>query len=206
MTEDEELLIAVANTAHGEHDEFADTASVRAWWHARGEPVRPDAWWHARAEPVRPDGWWHARGEPDRPDAWWHADGKPDRPDAAEDVELLRELRTVIRGLALRNNGIEPDPSGTPGLDALTLRLDLTGPPTLRSGVPGDLARDIAAATVAALLRARARPSWPRLKACRGDDCRWVFLDGSRNGSRRWCAMAECGNRAKVAAFRSRHR
>jgi predicted RNA-binding Zn ribbon-like protein len=190
MTEDEELLIAVANTAHGEHDEFADAASVGAWWLTRGEPVRPDTRWHARGEPVRRDAWWHAPGEPVRPEA----------------AEMLCELRTVIRGLALRNNGIEPDPSGTPGLDALALRLDLTGPPTLRAGVSGDLVRDVAAATVAALLRAQARPSWPRLKACRGDDCRWVFLDGSRNASRRWCAMAECGNRAKVAAFRSRHR
>jgi predicted RNA-binding Zn ribbon-like protein len=91
-------------------------------------------------------------------------------------------------------------------LTDLSLRLDLTGALSLRAGDPGDLARDIAAATVSALLRATARPDWARVKACRGDDCRWVFVDGSRNGSRRWCAMANCGNRAKVAAFRLRHR
>ena len=119
---------------------------------------------------------------------------------------MLRTLRGLIRGLALRNNGIEPDPADLSGLDGLTLRPDLRGSPSLRADPSGDLARDVSAATVTALLRATARPAWPRFKACRGDDCRWVFVDGSRNTSRRWCAMANCGNRAKMATFRDRHR
>ena len=118
---------------------------------------------------------------------------------------MLRTLRGLIRGLALRNNGIEPDLSPF-DLQPLALRVDLQGVPSLRPETPGDLAQDISAATVTALLRAMARPSWPRFKACRGDDCRWVFLDGSRNTSRRWCDMANCGNRAKAATFRDRHR
>ena len=126
---DEELLIAVANTAHGETDEFADPGSVRAWWRSVGAPV-----------PTR-----RARS------ATQHG------------VTMLRELRSLIRGLALRNNEV-------------------------------------------ALLRAMAKPGWRRFKACRGDDCRWVFIDGSRNTSRRWCDMANCGNRAKLATFRARHR
>jgi len=28
--------------------------------------------------------------------------------------------------------------------------------------------------------------------------CTWLFLDRSRNRSRRWCSMATCGNRAKA--------
>src|SRR5690242_976035 len=36
---DDELLIAVANTAHGESDELADAGSVRAWWRSVGAPV-----------------------------------------------------------------------------------------------------------------------------------------------------------------------
>jgi predicted RNA-binding Zn ribbon-like protein len=39
-----------------------------------------------------------------------------------------------------------------------------------------------------------------------GEGDEWVFLDSSRNTSRRWCDMAACGNRAKSASFRSRHR
>jgi len=166
---DEELVVAVANTAHGERDELADAGSVRAWWRALGAAA-------------------------------------PTSGSAEESVATLRALRGLIRGLALRNNGIEPDLSGTSALDGLALRLDLRGAPSLRAEEPGDLARDISAATVAALLRATARPGWSRVKACRGEDCRWVYIDGSRNTSRRWCAMANCGNRAKMATFRDRHR
>jgi predicted RNA-binding Zn ribbon-like protein len=43
-----------------------------------------------------------------------------------------------------------------------------------------------------------------RVAQCGGEDCHWLFLDTSRNRSRRWCDMAECGNRAKVRRFRSR--
>jgi predicted RNA-binding Zn ribbon-like protein len=37
-----------------------------------------------------------------------------------------------------------------------------------------------------------------RVRECAADDCRWLFLDRSRNRSRRWCDMAQCGNRAKA--------
>ncbi len=37
-----------------------------------------------------------------------------------------------------------------------------------------------------------------RVRQCPGDDCGWLFLDTSRNHSRRWCAMEDCGNRAKA--------
>lgn len=38
-----------------------------------------------------------------------------------------------------------------------------------------------------------------RVRECPGDDtCGWLFLDTSRNGSRRWCDMQTCGNRAKA--------
>ena len=41
-----------------------------------------------------------------------------------------------------------------------------------------------------------------RVKQCGG--CPWLFLDASRNHSRRWCDMRDCGNRHKVRKFRSR--
>ncbi|WYQ42392.1 ABATE domain-containing protein [Bacillus sp. FSL W7-1321] len=40
-----------------------------------------------------------------------------------------------------------------------------------------------------------------RVKKCEGDPCGWLFLDTSRNRSRRWCSMADCGNRAKAKRF-----
>ena len=57
------------------------------------------------------------------------------------------------------------------------------------------------------------RPLWPvavsavtlaastdaeRVKECGSDNCNWLFLDTSKNRSRRWCDMKECGNRAKA--------
>jgi predicted RNA-binding Zn ribbon-like protein len=45
-----------------------------------------------------------------------------------------------------------------------------------------------------------------RLRQCGGDNCGWVFEDTSRNRSRQWCDMQDCGNVAKVRRFRSRRR
>jgi predicted RNA-binding Zn ribbon-like protein len=64
-----------------------------------------------------------------------------------------------------------------------------------------------------------ARPLWPiarsafeliedadpaRLKLCPAADCGWIFLDRSKNNSRRWCDMRVCGNREKVRRFYER--
>ena len=37
----------------------------------------------------------------------------------------------------------------------------------------------------------------PRIKVCASTTCQWLFLDTSKNGSRRWCRMDVCGNREK---------
>jgi predicted RNA-binding Zn ribbon-like protein len=65
------------------------------------------------------------------------------------------------------------------------------------------------------------RPLWPlalsaaellasadlsRVRQCRGESCGWMFLDTSRNRSRQWCDMKDCGNLAKVRRFRRRLR
>jgi predicted RNA-binding Zn ribbon-like protein len=45
-----------------------------------------------------------------------------------------------------------------------------------------------------------------RLRLCGGDHCGWLFLDLSKNSSRRWCDMATCGNVAKARRFQKRQR
>jgi predicted RNA-binding Zn ribbon-like protein len=45
-----------------------------------------------------------------------------------------------------------------------------------------------------------------RLRVCQNAQCRWVFHDGTRSGTRRWCSMAVCGNRAKLRRYRHRRR
>jgi predicted RNA-binding Zn ribbon-like protein len=37
-----------------------------------------------------------------------------------------------------------------------------------------------------------------RVRECEGEGCGWLFLDLSKNRSRKWCDMADCGNRAKA--------
>jgi predicted RNA-binding Zn ribbon-like protein len=45
------------------------------------------------------------------------------------------------------------------------------------------------------------------VRECAASDCRWLFLDRSRNHSRRWCDMKACGNRAKARRhYRRQHR
>ena len=43
-----------------------------------------------------------------------------------------------------------------------------------------------------------------RLRECGGDDCGWLFEDTSKNRSRQWCDMQDCGNLAKVRRYRTR--
>lgn len=46
-----------------------------------------------------------------------------------------------------------------------------------------------------------------RVKLCSLDDgCGWLFLDTSKNGSRRYCNMAGCGNRARFRRYYARKR
>jgi predicted RNA-binding Zn ribbon-like protein len=45
-----------------------------------------------------------------------------------------------------------------------------------------------------------------RIKQCQGDKCGWLFLDTTKNKSRRWCEMEVCGNRAKQKRLAARTR
>ncbi len=47
-------------------------------------------------------------------------------------------------------------------------------------------------------------PDVRHVRACKSDTCRWVFLDTSKNHSRRWCDMKICGNRMKARRFQAR--
>jgi predicted RNA-binding Zn ribbon-like protein len=45
-----------------------------------------------------------------------------------------------------------------------------------------------------------------RIRRCANDVCNWLFLDTSRNRTRQWCVMKDCGNLSKVRRFRAKHR
>jgi predicted RNA-binding Zn ribbon-like protein len=66
-----------------------------------------------------------------------------------------------------------------------------------------DLPRWQVAASASALLASDLRYA---IKQCPGDQCGWVFVDESRNQSRRWCSSSMCGNRARARAHYERTR
>jgi len=70
---------------------------------------------------------------------------------------------------------------------------------------PGSLIADRVAAGAVELLR---DAELARLRRCPPDagGCGWVFLDRSRNGSRRWCRMADCGTTVKARRLTERRR
>lgn len=47
-------------------------------------------------------------------------------------------------------------------------------------------------------------PQASRIRICAAEGCGWVFVDTSKNGTRRWCSMKLCGNREKAARFKAR--
>jgi predicted RNA-binding Zn ribbon-like protein len=55
-----------------------------------------------------------------------------------------------------------------------------------------------------ALARLVCEEDFSYVKACEGPKCTLLFVDHTRGHARRWCSMAICGNRAKVAAHRKR--
>jgi predicted RNA-binding Zn ribbon-like protein len=45
-----------------------------------------------------------------------------------------------------------------------------------------------------------------KVRGCGNPECRWLFLDTSKNHTRRWCDMKICGNRMKARRFKAQHR
>lgn len=72
--------------------------------------------------------------------------------------------------------------------------------------VGAPLERIMLAETCMALVTVFVAKEWSRLRICAGEDCDAVIVDLSRNRSRRYCDVANCGNRANVAAYRARRR
>jgi predicted RNA-binding Zn ribbon-like protein len=117
-------------------------------------------------------------------------------------------LRDGLRAAMLGHHDREPRP--VPAeldevLAGLPVRVSLTrGVPSLlpaKGGVTGGLSR-----LATAIMETVADGTWPRLKVCQEESCRWAFLDTSKNRSRAWCSMQACGNRTKTRAYRARRR
>ena len=66
----------------------------------------------------------------------------------------------------------------------------------------------IAALMLSAQAHAQASVTSPaRVRMCEAPDgCGWLFYDETRNGTRRWCSMKDCGNRAKARRHYARNK
>src|SRR5439155_15027149 len=138
----------------------------------------------------------------------WLAERLGRRP-TGQGLARAERVREALRALLLANNGVSADVAAAETeLDSSARRARLA----LRFGAGARLEGSAAGTDavlgeiLAAVAKAMADGRWGRLKACRADDCRWVFLDNARNRSRVWCSMAVCGNRTKTRAYRARAR
>jgi predicted RNA-binding Zn ribbon-like protein len=121
-------------------------------------------------------------------------------------LTAARELREVIyRVIFGRINGANPTDADVTALNAAARR----SPVELSLAGDGAVRR---AGTVSQLLSAVARDALDLLgsdqiglvRECDGPRCTRLYVDSSRARNRRWCSNTECGNQAKVAAFRRR--
>ncbi len=132
---------------------------------------------------------------------------------AAAALADARRVRAALRSLA-EGGGADHAPRADAvseinrvlGRSAGTRRLELRGDGTFaRSFVPGG---DAFAGLMIPLVESAAdsliHAELSRVRHCAGAHCRRVFYDTTKNGARRWCDMATCGNRAKAARHRAR--
>jgi predicted RNA-binding Zn ribbon-like protein len=109
-----------------------------------------------------------------------HADG-------ADAARLYAGCAGLLRGTRVRARGgtLTAEPADRPRANAGVERLVLW--PVLWSA-----------------MRLFAAPELAHVRKCAAPNCGWLFVDGTKNRSRRWCDMRVCGNRDKVRRYRRR--
>jgi len=135
-------------------------------------------------------------------------------PAAAERaLASMNELRLTLRRLVgSLEQGQDPGSEDLSPINRWARRLALSREVKVgRNGIEFALKQDLPALELpclrvtAAALALLENPPATRLKRCRSRDCGWMFVDGSKNRSRRWCDMAVCGNLSKAKRFRARY-
>jgi predicted RNA-binding Zn ribbon-like protein len=150
-------------------------------------------------------------GEPAGLYGWVEAAHLPGGLDLAvteADLAVVRQVRDALfRMAADRAHGRDLDRADVAVVNAAAAKAPLV------ARIAADGSRQWAGgATVEQLLSTVARdavdlftgPYATRIRECGSHDCFLLFVDTSRPGRRRWCAMERCGNRNKVRAHRAR--
>lgn len=141
--------------------------------------------------------------------AWTVAGGLLDTPPdcTRDDLARATELREAAYRMTLAVMHGEPLPDADRRLVNNTARgalPEVTLRPDGRLHHTGTIDSALAAIARSAI-ELCGGPDRNRIKECGREECTRLYIDTSRGGSRRWCEMGVCGNRAKSAAFRARN-
>ena len=124
-----------------------------------------------------------------------------DEQDLAHALELRSGIVDVARALA---DGHKIPEDALARIDILTARPGIPeqvdAPRAVVPLWPVECALTSIAGNAAVIFSSR----FIRVRVCAGQDCGLIFYDGAAAGTRRWCSMSRCGNRAKVRAHRER--
>jgi predicted RNA-binding Zn ribbon-like protein len=144
--------------------------------------------WRLTAEPVE-----RLRSHADLLD--WS--GLPPAADEPETLARALELRASIIA-AFEAGDVDPVRVAYAGALAVARVRTEHGVPVLEW--PGDPLAPVAHSAWTLLTD----PRRPPVRVCEGRGCGWLFLDETRNGSRRWCSGDDCGRRERVRRHRAR--
>ena len=186
-----DFLNSIATPVDEEVDRISDGEGLLAWLEQAGMvPGETLAAMRAQSEPAELD----AVAEQARALREWFRGfvrKRKGRPLAAGD---LRELAPLNQLLERDERYGEIVAAATDGESTFEFRANR------RWKSPVSLLMPIAEA----LARLVCDEDFTHVKACEGPRCTLMFADHTRGHARRWCSMAICGNRAKVAAHRQR--
>jgi predicted RNA-binding Zn ribbon-like protein len=143
---------------------------------------------------------------------WFEAAGLRPAPTATREADLRTALALREAVYAMVHAHLEGKRFTTAQV-AIVNAVAAHPTPTPRIGRNGEVswaASEAAAACLACVARDAIElltsPVAGRLRECAAPDCAFLFLDTSRPGTRRWCAMNRCGNRQLVREHRKRQR
>lgn len=156
---------------------------------------------------------WEALHTPSDVAAWALSSGVVSDPSTVRideaDLRATHRLRETLWDMANRlADGKLPTSDAVAHLNTVAQEADPVPQLVLRSGaLELDRGRNADGAQVLSAIARDAiallsGPHADRVKRCAATDCALLFVDTSRPGARRWCAMSRCGNRDKARTRR----
>ncbi|GAA3831737.1 CGNR zinc finger domain-containing protein [Sphaerisporangium flaviroseum] len=130
-------------------------------------------------------------------------------PVTARELTAAKTLRQAIWDAAHAQAARRPLPAGTiatinRAAAAAPLTPELAAGATTVGWAPPVRATQALSTLAREMIELLSGPLSERIRECASDNCPLVFVDTSRPGARRWCAMERCGNRHKLRALRAR--